>query len=99
TRFSRDWSSDVCSSDLFYVKKFLFLSTIFYVLMGWIIIFAWRPLVHALPLPGLVLLIVGGVLYTAGSVFYVWRAFPYHHAVWHEIGRASCRERVQRRVG
>jgi hemolysin III len=29
------------------------------------------------------LLIGGGVAYTVGSVFYVWRRMPYHHAIWH----------------
>ncbi|MNG27224.1 hemolysin-III related [compost metagenome] len=51
--------------------------------MGWIIVFAWGPLVEGLAPGGLHLLITGGVLYTAGTVFYVWRSFPYHHAVWH----------------
>jgi len=67
----------------FFTKKFLVLSTLFYVGMGWLIVFAWKPL-NALLLPGgLRLLIIGGLLYTVGSVFYVWRGFPYHHAVWH----------------
>jgi hemolysin III len=67
----------------FFVSKFLFTSTLLYIAMGWIIVFAWGPLVDRLAPGGLVLLIVGGVLYTAGTVFYVWRSFPYHHAVWH----------------
>lgn len=68
---------------VFFVKKFVVLSTVFYVLMGWLIILAWNPLVTTLSSEGLSLLIVGGVLYTIGAIFYVWRAFPYHHAVWH----------------
>lgn len=67
----------------FYVKRFVFLSTMFYILMGWMIVFVWKPLQAALPMPGTVLLIIGGVLYTLGTVFYIWRSFPYHHAVWH----------------
>ncbi|MBD7937844.1 MULTISPECIES: PAQR family membrane homeostasis protein TrhA [Cytobacillus] len=67
----------------FFVKKFLVLSTLLYVLMGWLIIFAWEPLVTHLTTQGLIFLIIGGVLYTAGSVFYVWRGFKYHHALWH----------------
>ncbi|KIV51588.1 hemolysin D [Aneurinibacillus migulanus] len=68
---------------LFFTKKFLYLSTVLYILMGWLIIFAWKPLVTSLPTGGLVLLVTGGVLYTVGAVFYVWRMFPFHHAVWH----------------
>ncbi|MEK4969778.1 hemolysin III family protein [Cytobacillus sp. FSL R7-0696] len=67
----------------FFVKKFLVFSTLLYVLMGWLIIFAWEPLVTHLPKQGMIFLIIGGVLYTAGSIFYVWRGFKYHHALWH----------------
>ncbi|WP_166245226.1 PAQR family membrane homeostasis protein TrhA [Paenibacillus turpanensis] len=67
----------------FFTKRFLFLSTIFYVLMGWLIVFVWGPLQAMMPAEGIRLLVAGGILYTAGSIFYVWRAFPFHHAVWH----------------
>lgn len=67
----------------FFVKKFLFMSTIFYLIMGWLIVIAWGPLTAAVPSTGIVLLVTGGILYSLGTVFYVWRAFPYHHAVWH----------------
>ena len=67
----------------FFASKFLFTSTLLYIAMGWIILFAWGPLVERLAAGGLQLLVTGGVLYTVGTVFYVWRSFPYHHAVWH----------------
>ncbi|RRJ65316.1 hemolysin III family protein [Paenibacillus oralis] len=67
----------------FFVKRFLFLSTVFYVIMGWLIVIAWGPLTAAVASQGIVLLVTGGVLYTLGTVFYVWRGFPYHHAIWH----------------
>ncbi|GMK46983.1 PAQR family membrane homeostasis protein TrhA [Paenibacillus glycanilyticus] len=67
----------------FFVKRFLFLSTLGYVIMGWMIVFAWGALVDHLAYGGLVFLVIGGVCYTVGSVFYVWRGFLYHHAVWH----------------
>jgi hemolysin III len=67
----------------FYAKKFLYTSTILYILMGWLIVFAWKPLLLNLSGNGLTLLIIGGLLYTLGTVFYVWRSFPYHHAIWH----------------
>jgi len=68
---------------VFFVKKFLFTSTILYVLMGWIIVVAWKPLINNFSSTGMILLVIGGIAYTVGAVFYVWRAFPYHHAVWH----------------
>ncbi|WP_373232502.1 hemolysin III family protein [Cohnella sp.] len=67
----------------FFTKKFLVLSTLFYVMMGWLIVFMWNPLQELLMPGGLRLLMIGGLLYTLGSVFYIWRGFPYHHAVWH----------------
>ncbi|MBY9081849.1 hemolysin III family protein [Paenibacillus sp. HN-1] len=67
----------------FFTKRFLFMSTIFYIAMGWLIVIAWGPLTAAVAQDGMSLLMAGGVLYTLGTIFYVWRAFPYHHAVWH----------------
>ena len=67
----------------FFVKKFLFLSTIFYIAMGWLIVIAWNPLTAVVAPQGMNLLAIGGVLYTLGTIFYVWRGFPYHHAIWH----------------
>jgi len=54
-----------------------------YIGMGWIGLVAIKPLVAALPTPGLWLLFGGGVSYTFGVLFYVWRGLRYHHAVWH----------------
>lgn len=67
----------------FFVKKFQVLSTFFYILMGWLMVIAWKSLVVTLPANGMTLLIWGGILYTVGTIFYVWRGFPFHHAVWH----------------
>lgn len=67
----------------FFTKKFLFMSTLFYIAMGWLIVIVWNPLVAVVPHGGIILLVAGGVLYTLGTVFYVWKAFPFHHAVWH----------------
>lgn len=59
------------------------LSLAFYLLMGWLVVFAVKPLMGALPTEALTLLGAGGIAYTGGAVFYAWRGFPYHHAVWH----------------
>lgn len=67
----------------FFVNRFLYTSTMIYVVMGWLIVFAWKPLVSALSQEGVVYLVSGGILYTVGAVFYVWRGFKFHHAVWH----------------
>ncbi|MDR6123879.1 hemolysin III [Bacillus sp. SLBN-46] len=67
----------------FFVKKYLFTSTLLYVVMGWLIVFAWKSLAANLSPEGMTYLIIGGALYTLGAIFYVWRGFKYHHAVWH----------------
>jgi hemolysin III len=59
------------------------LSTLAYILMGWIVLIAVKPLIATMPLGGLLLLLAGGLLYTLGTVFYLWRIMPFHHAVWH----------------
>ena len=59
------------------------LSLIFYLALGWLIVIAIGPLIKALPAPALMLLLGGGVAYTGGALFYAWRGFPYHHALWH----------------
>ena len=67
----------------FFVKKFMYISTVLYIAMGWLIVIGWNPLVNTLPTAGITLLVVGGLLYTIGAIFYVWRGFTFHHAVWH----------------
>lgn len=67
----------------FFAKRFLLISTIGYVVLGWQIVFVWQALVENVAFNGLLLLAIGGGLYTIGSVFYVWRGFKFHHAVWH----------------
>jgi hemolysin III len=67
----------------FFVKRFLHTSTLLYVVMGWLIVFGWNPLVENMSTQGLAMLAIAGLLYTIGAVFYVWRGFTYHHAVWH----------------
>ena len=67
----------------FFAKKFMYISTVLYVVMGWLIVIGWQPLTATLPTAGIVLLVAGGLLYTIGAIFYVWRGFTFHHAVWH----------------
>jgi len=55
----------------------------FYLTMGWVIVIAIKPMLAVLDKGGLELLILGGLAYTAGVVFYVWEKLPYSHAIWH----------------
>ena len=54
-----------------------------YLLMGWLIVFASGQLVSAIPATGLFFLIAGGLFYTLGIFFYVWKSRKYMHAIWH----------------
>ncbi len=59
------------------------LSVVLYVIMGWTVLIAIRPLLSVMPRGGLILLFLGGVAYTGGVAFYAWRRLPYHHSIWH----------------
>jgi hemolysin III len=54
-----------------------------YIAMGWAVVIAIKPLLERLEAGGLVLLAAGGMVYTAGIGFYLWKRLPYHHAIWH----------------
>ncbi|TLM65829.1 MAG: hemolysin III family protein [Actinobacteria bacterium] len=58
-------------------------SAVIYLGMGWAVIFTMKPLLAALAAAGLWLLVAGGVAYTAGTPFYVFKRVPYFHMVWH----------------
>ena len=77
---------------IFFVHRFQIISTIAYILMGWIIVLAMKPLLHALPDGGLALLIAGGLAYTLGTIFYAWKKIPFNHAIWHlfVLGGSIC---------
>ncbi|HET7535444.1 MAG TPA: hemolysin III family protein [Candidatus Didemnitutus sp.] len=66
-----------------FAGRFRVVSTIVYLAMGWLVLLAFKPLVAALPRAGLVWLFAGGACYSAGTIFYLWKKLPYHHAVWH----------------
>ncbi|WP_096154462.1 MULTISPECIES: PAQR family membrane homeostasis protein TrhA [Bacillus] len=67
----------------FFVKRFLFTSTILYVLMGWLAVFGWNEFTSKIEPTGIAFLVIGGIAYSFGAIFYIWRGFKYHHAVWH----------------
>jgi hemolysin III len=65
------------------LKKYRALSITMSALMGWVVVAATKPLLETLAPGGLILLLLGGLCYTGGIVFYLWRSLPYHHAIWH----------------
>lgn len=54
-----------------------------YVIMGWAVVAAVKPMTHNVGVGGLWLLLSGGLAYTGGIVFYLWKHLPYNHAIWH----------------
>ena len=67
----------------FFVQKFVVFSTLLYIIMGWLVVFVWYDLLANISNLSLVFLILGGLFYTIGTLFYMWRLFKYHHLVWH----------------
>ncbi|WP_066960524.1 hemolysin III family protein [Microbulbifer sp. Q7] len=65
------------------LKKIRALSITLSALMGWVVIAAIKPLMDNLAPGGLLLLVLGGLCYTGGIGFYLWRSLRYHHAIWH----------------
>ena len=65
------------------IERFKVISMVGYITSGWCVIAAIGPLVERMVLPGLVLLISGGVAYTVGLVFYALKNVRYMHSIWH----------------
>jgi hemolysin III len=64
-------------------KKDHWISTILYLLMGWLILFAFGPLVRQMPVAGVGWLVAGGFAYSFGVLFFAWKRLPFNHAIWH----------------
>jgi len=55
-----------------------------YLALGWIPLFwVWDDVITGIPTDGLALLAAGGLAYTTGVAFYLWRSLAHHHAIWH----------------
>lgn len=66
-----------------WLERFDKLATIFYLVMGWAIVFAIKDLILVVPRGGIILLVAGGLSYTLGCIFYAVDRLPYNHAIWH----------------
>ncbi|MDI7741857.1 hemolysin III family protein [Lysinibacillus fusiformis] len=73
-----------------FIHRFETFSLILYIAMGWLIIFAIKPIYQFIQFDGLTVLLAGGLLFTFGSIFYAWRKLPYNHAIWHLFVIAGC---------
>lgn len=68
---------------LFFTGRYKLISTLMYVFMGWIIVFAIQPLINNLSTEGLYWLVSGGVAYTVGAILYSFKKIKFNHAVFH----------------
>ena len=58
-------------------------STALYIVMGWLAVIAWGPMIRALPVAGVAWMVAGGLCYTLGVIFFSWRRLRFNHAIWH----------------
>ena len=74
------------------LERFRRFSLVCYICMGWAIVFTIKPIIQNIALPGVVLLITGGVVYTIGVIFYVLKRYRYMHSIWHlfVLGGSVC---------
>lgn len=68
---------------LFFTGRFRLISTISYVLMGWIALIAIKPLIEQVNTQALLWMLFGGVFYTVGAILYQVKKLPYNHGIFH----------------
>lgn len=73
-------------------RRFPRWSTAVYILMGWMVLVMLRPLLAHVATAGILWLLAGGLLYTAGVIFFAWTRLRYGHMVWHlfVLGGSTC---------
>lgn len=68
---------------IFLAHRFPAASLVTYLVMGWLAVIAIKPVLDTTPTGALVWLLVGGLAYTGGTIFYSAKTLPYGHVVWH----------------
>ena len=92
TIFGIEWGLTLVGIILkqFFVYRFKALSLLVYIGMGWLVIFAYKPVLAHIGTNGFLTLLLGGIIYTAGTYFYKNERIPYNHAIWHLFVLAGC---------
>jgi hemolysin III len=95
TLFALVWTLAVAGvlKDALLHGRFRWISITLYMLMGWLVVVAIGPLRHALPAAGIAWLLIGGIVYTMGMIFFALsKRVPYTHGVWHlfVLGGSVC---------
>jgi len=75
-----------------FISRFEKLSLFIYIFMGWLCLFAAKEIILHVPSHSLQYLVIGGLLYSGGVLFYVWDNLPYNHGIWHlfVLGGSIC---------
>ncbi len=68
---------------LFFWGRLKPLHPVLYLVMGWMIVFFWSSVIPYLPQGVIKYLVTGGVIYSAGVIFYAMKKLPHYHAIWH----------------
>jgi hemolysin III len=69
--------------------QFVRTAYVLYLAQGWACLAALKPMIEALPGTAMLLLLAGGILYTAGVAFHLCERLPYHNAIWHAFVLAA----------
>ena len=85
TLFGIVWSIAIAGMvmELIVKKRYKRISLSLYLGLGWIVMIAIEPMMSSVEMGGLILLLIGGLFYSLGVIFYVWKTLVYHHAIWH----------------
>jgi hemolysin III len=77
---------------IFYAGRLRWLSTFLYLALGWMVIWKWDVILANMQPQLLAWLVAGGLLYSLGALFYLWKGLRFHHAIWHlfVLGGSTC---------
>jgi hemolysin III len=72
--------------------RFRLFQVLLYILMGWLIVLVWKPVVVQLPREFFAMILAGGIVYTSGTIVYAMKKLPFSHALWHlfVLGGSIC---------
>lgn len=65
------------------IEKFKKFSIVSYIIMGWAVIFGGKDVISLMPFGGLMFLLIGGICYTVGIIFYAMKKVKFMHSIWH----------------
>jgi len=85
TIFGIEWGLTVLgiTFTLIFWGRYGLLHVLFYIIMGWMAVFIWSPLMETVSKPFIILMISGGLSYTLGTIVYGMKKIPFYHAIWH----------------